>query len=165
MADHILAKQVEVPEKEYAGMMPGLGSTGSCGGTGHHGMAFCAEGYGGQFVTVVPDLGLVVTGGSALDERTANTIQQFLGIYRILDKLILPAAQRPRTVAPWVTRKSCPPASRPGDIEHRTLTRLPRCRWSIQLAHVQQVPDGTHTLGVPSKLLRLAALPGDTDPS
>ena len=79
-----LAKQVEVPVKSFVEMIPNLDGYGYLWWRRKlDGRAvYCALGYGGQYILIVPELRLVAAGGSALDARNPGTLPQIQGIFR-----------------------------------------------------------------------------------
>lgn len=86
---------MEVTAKNFVDMVPNLDGYGYLWWRRKLGdrVVHAALGYGGQFILIVPDLELVVAGGSALDQRNPGTKDQILGVFRIFDTYILPAAK------------------------------------------------------------------------
>jgi CubicO group peptidase (beta-lactamase class C family) len=91
--DSSWVRRIEVTAPVYRQMIPGLDGYGYlwwrrvvAGMTW-----YCALGFGGQFVLVAPDLNMVVAGGSALDARSPGLVQQFQGIFRLVDSYVQPA--------------------------------------------------------------------------
>jgi hypothetical protein len=93
--DSSLARHQTVTAPTFTGMIPGLDGYGllwwrrSAGSQ----QMFCALGFGGQYVMIVPERRLVVAGGSALDARNPGTASQVQAIFRIVDGHVVPAAR------------------------------------------------------------------------